>query len=104
MVRQETRAPWVWDELGTASSDTSVPEEVAPTLEEQLDEAYRRGLREGHARGRRDMEAELETAKAAQLLGHLPGPTARRITYAVSKTANVNPKNPHASGLCIRQL
>ncbi|MEX0308224.1 MAG: flagellar motor switch protein FliG [Ruegeria sp.] len=38
------------------------------------------------------MLSKLETAKAAQLLGHLPGPTARRITFAVSKTANVTPE------------
>ncbi len=36
--------------------------------------------------------SKLETTKAAQLLGHLPGPTARRITYAISKTANVTPE------------
>ncbi|MDX1742708.1 MAG: FliG C-terminal domain-containing protein [Ruegeria sp.] len=38
------------------------------------------------------MLSKLETAKAAQLLGHLPGPTARRITYAVSKTSNITPE------------
>lgn len=38
------------------------------------------------------MLSKLETAKAAQLLGHLPGPIARRITYAVSKTANITPE------------
>lgn len=38
------------------------------------------------------MLSKLETAKAAQLLGQLPGPTARRITYAVSKTGNVTPE------------
>lgn len=38
------------------------------------------------------MLSKLETAKAAQLLGHLPGPVARRITYAVSKTSNVTPE------------
>lgn len=38
------------------------------------------------------MLSKLETPKAAQLLGHLPGPIARRITYAVSKTANVTPE------------
>lgn len=38
------------------------------------------------------MLSKLETATAAQVLGHLPGPTARRITYAVSKTANVTPE------------
>ncbi|WP_170382705.1 flagellar motor switch protein FliG [Ruegeria atlantica] len=36
--------------------------------------------------------SKLETSKAAQLLGHLPGPIARRITYAVSKTGNVTPE------------
>lgn len=38
------------------------------------------------------MLSKLETATAAQVLGHLPGPTARQITYAVSKTANVTPE------------
>lgn len=38
------------------------------------------------------MLSKLDTAKAAQLLGHLPGPTARRITYAVSQTTNVTPE------------
>ncbi len=38
------------------------------------------------------MLSKLETAKAARLLGLLPGPVARRITYAVSKTANVTPE------------
>ncbi len=38
------------------------------------------------------MLSKLETAKAAQLLGLLPGPIARRITYAVAKTANVTPE------------
>jgi len=38
------------------------------------------------------MLSKLDTAKAAKLLGHLPGPLARRITYAVSKTTNVSPE------------
>ncbi|MGV6804157.1 MAG: flagellar motor switch protein FliG [Ruegeria sp.] len=38
------------------------------------------------------MLSKLETAKAAQMLGQLPGPVARRITYAVSKTSNVTPE------------
>jgi len=38
------------------------------------------------------MLSKLDTAKAAKLLGHLPGPVARRITYAVSKTTNVSPE------------
>lgn len=36
--------------------------------------------------------SKLETEKAAELLGHLPGPDARRITYAVSQTGNVTPQ------------
>ena len=38
------------------------------------------------------MVSKLDTAQAAQLLGQLPGPVARRITYAISKTANVTPE------------
>lgn len=38
------------------------------------------------------MLSKLDTAQAAQLLGHLPGPVARRITYAISKTASVTPE------------
>ncbi len=38
------------------------------------------------------MLSKLDTPKAAELLGHLPGPVARRITYAVSKTANITPE------------
>ncbi len=38
------------------------------------------------------MLSKLDTTKAAQLLGHLPGPIARRITFAVSKTTNVTPE------------
>ncbi len=38
------------------------------------------------------MLSKLDTAKAAQLLGQLPGPVARRITFAVSKTTNVTPE------------
>ncbi|WP_298847556.1 FliG C-terminal domain-containing protein [uncultured Ruegeria sp.] len=38
------------------------------------------------------MLSKMDTAQAAQMLGHMPGPVARRITYAVSKTANVTPE------------
>lgn len=38
------------------------------------------------------MLSKLDTTQAAQLLGHLPGPIARRITYAISKTASVTPE------------
>ncbi|MEM7318070.1 MAG: FliG C-terminal domain-containing protein [Pseudomonadota bacterium] len=36
--------------------------------------------------------SKLDTAKAAELLGHLPGATARKITFAISQTANVTPE------------
>lgn len=36
--------------------------------------------------------SKLDTAKAAELLGKLPGPVARRITYAISQTGNVTPE------------
>ncbi|SHI90175.1 FliG C-terminal domain-containing protein [Wenxinia saemankumensis] len=35
--------------------------------------------------------SKLDVAKAADLLGRLPGPAARRITYAVSRTSAVGP-------------
>ncbi len=38
------------------------------------------------------MLSKLDTSTAAQMLGRLPGPVARRITYAVSKTTNVSPE------------
>lgn len=45
--------------------------------------------------------SKLDTAKAAQMLVHLPGPTARRITYAVSQTANVTPETVDRIGLSL---
>ncbi|WP_240336794.1 flagellar motor switch protein FliG [Tropicibacter sp. Alg240-R139] len=36
--------------------------------------------------------SKLDTPKAAEMLGQLPGPMARQITYAVSKTGNVTPE------------
>lgn len=36
--------------------------------------------------------SKLETPKAAELLGHLPGPVARRITFAISRTGGVSPE------------
>ena len=36
--------------------------------------------------------SKLDTAKAAEMLGQLPGPVARQITYAVSKTGKVTPE------------
>lgn len=38
------------------------------------------------------MLSKLDTAKAAALLGKLPGPVARRITYAISQTGRVTPE------------
>lgn len=45
--------------------------------------------------------SKLDTAKAAQMLAHLPGPIARRITYAVSQTANVTPETVDRIGLSL---
>lgn len=45
--------------------------------------------------------SKLDTAKAAQMLVHLPGPVARRITYAVSQTANVTPETVDRIGLSL---
>lgn len=36
--------------------------------------------------------SKLDTPKAAEMLGQLPGPVARQITYAVSKTGKVTPE------------
>lgn len=47
------------------------------------------------------MLAKLETAKAAALLGRLPGPLARRITYAVSLTGAVTPDAVDRIGLSL---
>lgn len=45
--------------------------------------------------------SKLETAKAAQMLAQLPGPVARRITYAVSHTSNVTPETVDRIGLSL---
>lgn len=45
--------------------------------------------------------SKLETSKAASLLGKLPGPLARRITYAVSQTSQVTPDAVDRIGLAL---
>ena len=45
--------------------------------------------------------SKLDVDKAAALLGELPGPVARRITYAVSRTANVSPEAVDRIGLSL---
>jgi len=45
--------------------------------------------------------SKIDTAKAAQMLQHLPGPLARRITYAVSQTSNVTPDTVDRIGLSL---
>ncbi|MGJ8547216.1 MAG: flagellar motor switch protein FliG [Sulfitobacter sp.] len=47
------------------------------------------------------MLSKLDVALAAELLGRLPGPQARRITYAVSQTAAVTPKAVDRIGLSL---
>ncbi|MGR3759671.1 flagellar motor switch protein FliG [Roseobacteraceae bacterium NS-SX3] len=45
--------------------------------------------------------SKLDTAKAAQMLTHLPGPVARRITYAVRQTGAVTPDTVDRIGLSL---
>lgn len=45
--------------------------------------------------------SKLEVSKAAELLGRLPGPLARRITVAISQTGNVTPKAVDRIGLSL---
>lgn len=47
------------------------------------------------------MLSKLPTVKAAELLGKLSGPLARRITYAVSQTGNVTPDAVYRIGLSL---
>jgi len=49
--------------------------------------------------------AKLTVAKAAEILGRLPGERARRLTYAVSKTDGVSPATVHRIGQALaRQI
>ncbi|MEP3844093.1 MAG: FliG C-terminal domain-containing protein [Paracoccaceae bacterium] len=45
--------------------------------------------------------SKLDTKKAADLLGNLPGPQARQIAYAVSQTASVTPEAVDRIGLSL---
>ena len=45
--------------------------------------------------------SKLDVTRAAELLGQLPGPLARRITYAVSQTGNVTPETVDRIGLSL---
>lgn len=45
--------------------------------------------------------SKLDVEKAANLLGHLPGPLARRVAYAVSQTAAVTPEAVDRIGLSL---
>lgn len=45
--------------------------------------------------------AKLDVARAADLLGRLPGETARRITYAVSQTEGITPEAVDRIGLAL---
>jgi flagellar motor switch protein FliG len=47
------------------------------------------------------MLSKLDVGKAAELLGRLPGPQARRITYAVSLTGSVTPEAVDRIGLSL---
>ena len=45
--------------------------------------------------------SKLDTGVAAKLLGHLPGPLARQITYAVSQTSDIKPEAVDRIGLAL---
>ncbi|TNJ40893.1 flagellar motor switch protein FliG [Phaeobacter sp. B1627] len=45
--------------------------------------------------------SKIDTNKAAEMLQYLPGPMARRITYAVSQTSNVTPETVDRIGLSL---
>ncbi|ETX14695.1 flagellar motor switch protein FliG [Roseivivax halodurans JCM 10272] len=45
--------------------------------------------------------SKINVTKAAQVLGRLPGPLARRITYAVSKTQRITPEAVDRIGLAL---
>lgn len=47
------------------------------------------------------MLSRLDTAKAAELLGLLPGPVARRVAFAMSRTAGVTPQTVDRIGLAL---
>lgn len=47
--------------------------------------------------------SKLTVRKAAELLGELPGERARRITYAVSQTADISPDAVHRIGTALAQ-
>lgn len=47
------------------------------------------------------MLSKLDVAKAADLLGRLPGAAARRITYAMSQTGAVTPETVYRIGLAL---
>ncbi|WP_245845073.1 flagellar motor switch protein FliG [Pseudothioclava arenosa] len=47
--------------------------------------------------------SKLSVAKAADLLGRLPGDKARRVAYAVSLTGNVSPDTVHRIGMALSQ-
>jgi flagellar motor switch protein FliG len=45
--------------------------------------------------------SKLDVTKAAELLGQMPGPLARRITYAISQTGNVTPEAVDRIGISL---
>ncbi len=45
--------------------------------------------------------SKLDTARAAELLGRLPGPLARKIAFAVSRTGDVTPQTVERIGIAL---
>jgi len=67
----------------------TAPDMLAPILEEESAEVAAVIL------------SKLDVARAADLLGRLPGAVARRITYAISQTGSVSPEAVDRIGLAL---
>lgn len=75
-----------WEEI-----EQTEPERLVPILEREAVEVAAVIL------------SKLSTGKAAAILGKLPGETARRITYAISKTEGVAPVVVHRIGVSLAE-
>ena len=72
MAPQSKPSPWIWKELASADVGGAVEQEVQlpePTVEDQLDEAFQQGYREGMEAGRveaaKAMKSAVDAAVAA---------------------------------------
>ena len=73
-----------WERIGALGADA-----LLPVMEEESVEVCAVLL------------SKLKVSKAAELLGALPGPRARRIAYAISLTGNIAPDTVHRIGVSL---